>query len=98
MAIYFIRLSDYKVERVIPSEECVITAISANPQSPFRFACGYADGTVIIWDIEKEKAELRFKIPKGAPIAVEFCPFDKEPLLFISDNGIPSLICLVYSK
>ncbi len=87
MAIYFIRLSDYKVERVIPSAEQVITAISASPQNPYRLACAYADGTVILWDIEKEKAEMKFTIPSSTPIVVEFCPFDKEGLLSVSENG-----------
>jgi WD40 repeat protein len=89
MAIYFIRLSDFQVERIIACHEHTITAISWNVQNPKQIASIGSDGWIYVWDIERERAESKLHLG-GLPIHAEFNPFDGDIVGIVMDTGINS--------
>ena len=87
MAIYFYRLNDLQVDKIIATHETTITSVSWSPQNSQRFASVGLDGVLYIWDIEKETTEAKLFVG-GIPLQCEFSYYDNEILIILLTNGI----------
>lgn len=86
MAIYFIRFSDFQVEKIIACHEHTITSITWSTQNSNHLASSGTDGWVYVWDIEKEKAIAKIFV-QSLPLQIEFNPFDDDSIAVLLDNG-----------
>lgn len=96
MAIYIIRLSDFKIAKLLVAQDQQFTSIAMSPLSPQFLLSSSSEGSIILWNIENEAIELKVKPSGSPPIIVDFVPSDVNLAITIQENGkTPSVIICI---
>ena len=64
-----------------------ITAIAWNPKNPDVIASAGCDNTVIVWNIAEQHVIARLENTRSAPMAIGWCPHEKESIAFVYGKG-----------
>jgi len=96
-AIYIMRINDMQVERILTGHEQTITSISWSQQDPSHLASVGADGSLLVWDIDKEKIIAKRKLP-AFPLICEFSPLEDDLIATIVDTGAIELYHVASDK
>eukprot|EP00743_Colponemidia_sp_Colp-15_P006499 GILK01006998.1.p1 GENE.GILK01006998.1~~GILK01006998.1.p1 ORF type:complete len:1239 (+),score=161.70 GILK01006998.1:69-3785(+) len=86
LAIYFYRLQDHTVEKVIAGHERTITGLTWSPHQP-NFVCSCsADFKLSVWDLENE-TEFSSFMTAVAPLQIHWSFHDADMLAVAMENG-----------
>jgi WD40 repeat protein len=92
MAIYLIRLSDFKIAKVLVAQEQQFTSIAMSPLAPQFLLSSSSEGSIQLWNIENEAIELKAKPSGSHPIVVDFVPSEINQAITIQENGTTILM------
>jgi len=75
-----------QVDKILTGHDHTITSLSWSQQDSSHLASTSADGTLIIWDIEKEKPTAK-KSLGALPLIVEFSPLEDDLVSIVLETG-----------
>jgi WD40 repeat protein len=86
-AIYVADLRTYQLRHILSGYSLPITCMDWSSGNPSHIVCSSMDGTVTVWDVEKEVSVHTLTLDSPA-LHVQWCRGDPEMIAIASEDGI----------